>query len=101
MRKLLTTAAIGLGLIGAAFTTADAAAANTNECSPIHISFSLGDVAYGYTDGYWDHQHHWHRWQRASDRTNYRKAPTGEYHAWGHNRDRRNQGWHGDSNGHG
>ena len=26
------------------------------------VSLSFGSVAFGYSDGYWDNGHRWHRW---------------------------------------
>jgi len=57
------------------------------------ITFSTGNVAIGYSDGYWDRAHQWHAWQREEDRRAYRAAKEAEYHEWKHDRDR-DMGWH-------
>jgi len=55
------------------------------------FSLSLGNVAFGYRDGYWDRRHHWHHWQRDSDYRYYRDHGTNYY---GYNHDRYdNDGW--------
>jgi hypothetical protein len=58
MNKTLIAAAlaIGVGAAGAALTTVPAQAA-------FGISFNVGDVDLAYSDGYYDHDHHWHAWR--------------------------------------
>lgn len=57
------------------------------------IRFNVGDVAIGYSDGYWDHHHRWHAWEREDHREAYRREKNAEYHEWRHDRDR-DMGWH-------
>ena len=57
------------------------------------ITFSTGNVAIGYSDGYWDRQHAWHEWRRTEDRRAYQAEKNAEYHEWRHDRDR-DMGWH-------
>ena len=52
-----------------------------------------GGIAFGYSDGYWDHDHQWHRWQSTRHRQAYQHAEGAEYHAVRHTR-AANQGWH-------
>jgi hypothetical protein len=54
------------------------------------ITFTTGDVAIGYSDGYWDRGHAWHSHH---DRDAYRHSRNAEYHEWKHDRDR-DMGWH-------
>lgn len=68
MKMLLAAGAIcAAGLVG----TVPAAAQSG-------FSFRVGDVAIGYSDGYYDHRHRWHSWRNAREhrwyRTNYRSA---------------------------
>ena len=58
------------------------------------ISIGLGDIAFGYRDGYWDNSHHWHHWRHSSDYRSYRGQNGSNYHDWNHNRDR-DHGWQG------
>lgn len=51
------------------------------------------DVAFGYSDGYWDREHHWHAWQNRDDETRFRAANHDHYYDRPHNADR-DQGWH-------
>ena len=57
------------------------------------IRFDAGNVAFAYTDGYWDHDHHWHKWSNAKESQAYRRDHKENYHAWKHDRDK-DQGWH-------
>jgi len=57
------------------------------------ITFSTGNVAIGYSDGYWDRGHAWHAWHNDHDRDAYRHSRNAEYHEWKHDRDR-DMGWH-------
>jgi hypothetical protein len=57
------------------------------------ITFSTGNVAIGYSDGYWDRTHAWHKWDHDADRDAYRRAKEAEYHEWKHDRDK-DMGWH-------
>ena len=50
----------------------------------VDVSFSIGDVAVGYQDGYWDHSHHWHAWRNNDDWQNYRHTHPEAYHEWRH-----------------
>ncbi len=58
----------------------------------VGISFDDGVVAFGYRDGYWDHDHHWHRWSRSDDWRAYREHHPDHYFARNHDR-YKNHGW--------
>lgn len=62
----------GTTLIGA--TVANAAS----------VTFDIGNVAVGYTDGYYDNDHHWHRWAHRADATRFRRAHKDQYHGYRH-----------------
>jgi hypothetical protein len=100
----LKGAAIALALAGATFATASTANAqgisfgmsdNGRHNSGTAISFSFGDVAYGYQDGYWDNGHRWHKWRNRRDHDNYRNQYGQNYRDGYHNR-YRGQGWQRD-----
>jgi hypothetical protein len=57
------------------------------------VTFDVGNVAIGYSDGYWDRAHTWHAWDKPEYRDNYRAAKGNEYHEWKHDRDK-DMGWH-------
>jgi hypothetical protein len=48
------------------------------------VGFNIGDVSIGYSDGYWDQGHHWHRWAHRGDAAAYRSAHSDGYHEWRH-----------------
>jgi hypothetical protein len=52
--------------------------------SAVGVAFDIGNVSVGYTDGYWDNQHHWHHWAHRADAAHYRAAHGDQYHAWRH-----------------
>jgi hypothetical protein len=86
MHKTLAIAAIALSFAGANFAITHAAHADS-------VRFNVGDVAIGYSDGYWDRGHHWHGWRNDHDREAYRADKHAEYHEWKHDRDK-DMGWH-------
>jgi hypothetical protein len=71
------TAAI-LTVLGSTLAVASAAHA------AVTVGFDLGNVAIGYTDGYYDNDHHWHRWAHHADATHFRTAHGDMYHGWRH-----------------
>jgi hypothetical protein len=83
MHKSLKAAVLALAISGAAAGVAYADS----------VTFSVGDVAIGYSDGYWDRAHQWHAWERTEHRDTYRAAKNAEYHEWKHDRDK-DMGWH-------
>ena len=59
------TAAI-LTVLGSALAVSSAKAAVT-------VGFDIGNVAIGYSDGYYDSGHHWHKWRHHADLDQYRR----------------------------
>jgi hypothetical protein len=59
----------------------------------VAVTFDAGSVAFGYTDGYWDRDHHWHRWHNAHEREDWRAANADHYMAQRHTHDA-DKGWH-------
>ena len=51
----------------------------------VTVGFDLGNVAIGYSDGYYDSAHHWHKWRHRADMDAYRQAHADGYHEWRHN----------------
>ncbi len=86
MHKTLAAAGIAVALTGAAFGTSRIALADS-------VSFNVGDVAIGYSDGYWDRGHTWHTWAQPEHRAAYQAAKNAEFHEWNHDRDK-DMGWH-------
>jgi hypothetical protein len=101
MRMFLTGAAIALALAGTTLATTGTANAagisigisdNGRHHASTGITFSFGDVAIGYQDGYWDNSHRWHKWRNRGDHDNYRRQHGDNYRNGYHNRYRDN-GW--------
>ncbi|HKD49141.1 MAG TPA: hypothetical protein VKB67_15750 [Rhizomicrobium sp.] len=81
----LKTAAM-LTALGSALAVSSAHAAIT-------ARFDIGNVAIGYTDGYYDNDHHWHHWRHHADLEQFRASHGDMYHEWRHN-DRRHHDEH-------
>ena len=79
MKTLLAASLLcGAGMIASAPASAQ----------PAHFSFRVGDVAIGYSDGYYDRSNRWHRWHHAREREWYRVNYRDRYHARRYDRDR-------------
>jgi hypothetical protein len=74
MKKTLKIALAAALLIGSA-SVSNAA---------VGIGFDIGNVSVGFTDGYWDNAHHWHRWAHRGDLAAFRAAHAESYHGWRH-----------------
>ncbi|MGE0735786.1 MAG: hypothetical protein AB7P50_13615 [Alphaproteobacteria bacterium] len=88
MQKTLKAAVIALALTGGVLASVGTANAE------VSISFNTGIVAYGYNDGYWDHNRQWHAWQHPSHRDTFRNAYATRYYDGQHTR-YRDYGWRG------
>ena len=93
MNKSFNNLFLALALAGATLTGVVTVGVTPAYAADVGVSFNLGDVAIGYSDGYWDHNHQWHKWQSAKHRQAYQHADGAEYHATKHTRTA-NQGWH-------
>jgi hypothetical protein len=58
----------------------------------VSISIDPGVIAFGYSDGYWDRDHHWHRWHNRQDARWYRAHYGEHYYNRRHDRDH-DAGW--------
>lgn len=86
--KTIVKAAAIAALMG---TTAFGAA----KAADINVTFDPGNVAYGYSDGYWSRDHVWHKWDKPDYVEVYRKHPGAHYYDYKHDRDA-NMGWRGE-----
>ncbi len=91
MKKLILAAAV----VGA-FATVSLTASMPAMAEGFSFSFDTGNVAYAYSDGYWDSGHTWHKWRNAQEAREYRARFSDHYTAHAHTRDK-NQGWRGDN----
>jgi hypothetical protein len=48
------------------------------------IGFNIGDVSVGYSDGYYDGGHHFHKWARHDDMVAWQHSHADGYHEWRH-----------------
>jgi hypothetical protein len=58
----------------------------------IGVTVDLGNIAFAYTDGYWDRDHHWHRWRNAEEERSYRQSNRAHFYDHRHDRDH-DRGW--------
>jgi len=89
MRHIIKGALIALALAGASVTASAPAVA------AVDFSVSLGNAAFGYSDGYWDRDHRWHAWRNRQESQYFRDHYGEHYVASRHDRDRkdRDKGW--------
>ena len=66
---------LAAGVLGSASLFAAAPAS----AQPFGFSFRVGDVALGYSDGYYDRSHRWHAWRDARERAWYRSHYRGSF----------------------
>ena len=78
MRTIFKGVVVTLALTGASLGSMTAANA------AVGVSFDIGNVSVGYSDGYYDKDHNWHRWAHAADARHYRAAHKDAYHTWRH-----------------
>ena len=76
MQIILKSAAIALALAGVTLGSAANAA--------VGVSFDVGNVAVGYSDGYMGTDHQYHAWAQHSDAVRYQKAHKESYHGYRH-----------------
>ena len=58
----------------------------------VGVTIGLPDIAFGYTDGYWDREHRWHVWHDRREAMEWREKNREHYYDWHHDRDK-DQGW--------
>jgi hypothetical protein len=71
------------------------AASTTLSAQAVDVTFNPGDVAYGYSDGYWTTKHEWRTWEKPEYVEVYRKHPGARYYEYRHDRDA-DMGWRGE-----
>jgi len=89
MRKLIQGSLIAFALVTAPLIASGPAFA------AVDFSISLGNAAFGYSDGYWDRDHHWHTWRNKDEQRYFQTHYGDHYVGERHDRDRndRDQGW--------
>jgi len=86
VKRTLVLAAFAAGLAYGAVAPGPALAA-------VSITVNPDAIAFGYSDGYWDREHQWHRWPSRADAQWYRSHYKQHYYTHRHDRDH-DQGWH-------
>ena len=61
---------------------------DSRDGSDANFSISLGNVVFGYSDGYYDQNRRWHGWQNDNEREWYRRNRTHTYYHMGRYQDR-------------
>jgi len=89
MKPMIKAALVALALAGVPVVASVPASA------AVDFSLSLGNAAFGYSDGYWDRDHHWHNWRNKAEASYFRDHYGEHYAAVRHDHDRKdkNQGW--------
>ena len=85
MNRTLKATALAFVFVGATALSAQA----------VDVIFNPGDVAYGYSDGYWTTKHEWRTWEKPEYVETYRKHPGARYYEHRHDRDA-DMGWRGE-----
>jgi len=100
MKKLAMTAA----MVSAVALLSMAAPSSAHAQDAFTFSFNTGNVAFAYSDGYWDNERRWHRWRDAREAREFRKHHGHRYyhrkHTSVHNRGWRDQDRDGVPNRH-
>jgi len=81
-------------LLAAGLLSTAALAVTPASAQPSSFSFRVGNVAMGFSDGYYDRDHRWHRWHSAREHRWYRANNASFYHD-----SRRRGSWDRDGDG--
>lgn len=88
MKRKIEVALVALALAGVSLAVGLPVPARAD----IHVSIDPGSVAFGYSDGYWDRDHHWHAWRNREESDWYREHYRDHYYDRKHEAERE-QGW--------
>jgi hypothetical protein len=88
MRHAIGAAFLGLALLGAPLAAVTPAAARDD----VTVSIDPNSVAFGYSDGYWDREHHWHAWRNREEAEWYHQHYGEHYYDRKHDAEQ-DQGW--------
>jgi len=91
MKNYLAVIAAFGAVVGVTAATLPAA----NAADLFSFSFNTGNVAFAYSDGYWDHSHQWHTWRNAREAREYRTRYAATYKNSRHTHEA-NNGWKDD-----
>lgn len=71
-------------LIATALSASALAPMPAARAADVSVQFNAGNVAFGFTDGYWDRAKVWHPWPSQKARINWRAANRAHYYARRH-----------------
>lgn len=91
MRKLIISSIAIIGLAAVPLLTTGSAHADSRGSAAISLNF--GNVAFAYSDGYWDNNHRWHRWSNVNEQRRYQKHHHRSYNNHRHDQDH-DHSWH-------
>jgi hypothetical protein len=87
MKLIVKTALVAISL-----AVAGSLAAVSPAAAQVSVQVGLPNIAFGYSDGYWDRDHHWHAWKDRQEEEHWAAANHEHYFARKHDRDR-DEGW--------
>jgi hypothetical protein len=76
MNKLTQAALVAVAIAFSAGTMTHVAPA---QAADVSVQFDAGNVAFGYSDGYWDRAHAWHPWPNEAARTDWQSRNRAHY----------------------
>jgi hypothetical protein len=89
MRRTMTFAIATLAFAAAPLATIPPPAAAQG------VSVTINpDIAFGYSDGYWDRNHQWHKWRNHEESEGWRRQNADHYYDRQHDREK-DAGWRG------
>lgn len=77
-------------LIAAALAAGTLPLSTTAQAADVSVQFNAGNVAFGFTDGYWDRARVWHPWPSRQARVNWQARNRAHYYARRHDQ---SPGW--------
>jgi hypothetical protein len=85
---------IKIALLAAALVVGPMAVGHSAKAG-VTVGVGAGGIAFGFTDGYWDRDHQWHRWRNRHEAAAWRAENRDHYYAWRHDR-HHDGGWRND-----
>jgi uncharacterized protein YraI len=58
----------------------------------VGVTIAVPDIAFGFSDGYWDREHRWHQWRDHREAMAWREKNAEHYYDRRHDRDK-DEGW--------
>lgn len=87
MRSTIKAALATLAIAAGSLAAGPAALADN-----VTVGVGPGGIAFGYSDGYWDRDHHWHGWRNKEEAERFRAENREHYYDRKHDREE-HEGW--------